>query len=407
MPQAQAATAEVGEGRARAKGNPGQPSRGRTQGRAALSRARDRGRQAAKERGKRLTALGPQVSSIDRLREGYPSRKHQAAPGVDGPTWATSGAQLETNLRDLADRRQRGADHAPPVAPVYRPQAAGRPRPSGKPPLEDQIVQRATVEGLNAVDAQACRGFSYGARPGRSPHHALEAVTVGREKRHSPWGLAADMRGFDEAIDHAWWVKCIEHRLGDQRGVRHIRQGLKAGVREEGHWRPQDAGPPQGGRARPLLATLSLHEVLDLWAAQWRRRHARGEVSIVRYCDDCSVGFQPQDAAEQFRSDLRDRFARCYLERHPAKTRLMAFGRGASERRQRRRQGKPAPFDFLGFTPLWSQTRTGKCTGRRQTVAKRLRKKWQEIKQTLRERRHWPLRQLGAWRKRGLTGPDR
>lgn len=177
--QAHAATAEVVEGRARAKGNSGQQHRGRTPGRAALARALDRVRQAAKDSAMRLTAWWHHVHSIDRLREAYYSLNHDAAPGVDGPTGAAYGAQLETHLRELSDRLQRGAYQAPPVERVYIPPADGRQRPIGTPTLEDKIVQRATVEVLNAIDEEECVGFSYGARPGRTPHHALAAVTGG------------------------------------------------------------------------------------------------------------------------------------------------------------------------------------------------------------------------------------
>jgi group II intron reverse transcriptase/maturase len=235
MKQAHAATAEVVEGRELAKGNSGQQTRVRTQRRAALSRALDRVRQAAKDSAMRLTALWHHVHSIDRLREAYDSLNHDAAPGMDGQTWADYGEQLETNLRDLADRLARGAYQAPPVERVYIPKADGRQRPIGKPTLEDKIVQRATVEVLNAVYEPEFLGFSYGARPGRSPHHALDAVTVGIEKRNVNWVRDADIRGFYDAIDHEWLVKFVEHRIGDQRVVRHIRKWLKAGVLEDGH----------------------------------------------------------------------------------------------------------------------------------------------------------------------------
>jgi RNA-directed DNA polymerase len=402
--QAQGATAEVVEGRELAKGNPGQQNRVRTQRRTALSRALDRVRQAAKDSARRLTALWHHVYAIDRLREAYYSLNHDAAPGVDGQTWAAYGEQLELNLRGLSDRLRRGAYQAAPVGRVYIPKADGRQRPIGKPTLEDKIVQRATVEVLNAIYEQEFLGFSYGARPGRSPHHALDAVTVGIEKRNINWVLDADIQGCYDAIAHEWLVKFLEHRIGDQRVVRHIRKWLKAGVLEDGQWRPQEEGTPQGGSASPLLANLYLHYVFDLWAAQWRRRHARGDVIIVRYCDDFLVGFQHKDSAEQFLRDLRERFHRFHLELHPDKTRLIEFGRWASDRRQRRGQGKPETFDFLGLTHICSQTRTGKFTVRRKTVAKRLRTKLQEIKQTLRERMHWPIRQLGAWLKSVLMG---
>jgi group II intron reverse transcriptase/maturase len=405
--QAQVATAEVGEGRELAKGNAGQYNRVRTQGRAALTRALDRVRQAAKDRGQRVTALWHHVYTMDRLREAYYRRNHDAAPGVDGQTWTAYGEQRDTNLREVSDRLQRGAAQAPPVERVYIPKADGRQRPIGKPTVEDTIVQRATVEVLNAVYEQALLGFSYGARPGRSPHHALDAVTVGMEKRNSTWVLDADMRGFYDAMDHAWLVKFVEHRIGDQRVVRHIRKWRKAGVLEDGHWRQQEAGTPQGGSARPLLAHLSLHYVFDLWAAQWRRRHARGEVILVRYCDDFSVGFQHKDDAEQFLSDLRERCHRFHLELHPEKTRLIACGRWASARRQRRGQGKPETFDFLGVTHMCGTTKRGKGMVRRCPIAKRLRKKLQEVQQTLRERMHWPIEKRGAWLTRGVGGHDR
>jgi RNA-directed DNA polymerase len=205
-----------------------------------------------------VTALWHHVCTMDRLREASDNLNHDAAPGVDGQTWATYGEQLDTNLRDLADRLKRGAYHAPPGERVSIPKAEGHQRPIGKPTLEDNIVQRATVEGLNAIDEPECLGFSYGARPGRSPHHALDAVTVGLAKRHRNWVLEADMRGFYDAIDHAWLVTVGEPRSGDQRIVRHIRKWLKAGVLEDGQWRPQEEGTPQGGSASPLLAHLSL-----------------------------------------------------------------------------------------------------------------------------------------------------
>jgi RNA-directed DNA polymerase len=207
-----------------------------------------------------------------------------------------------------------------------------------------------------------------------------------------------------DAIDHAWLVKFIEHRIGDQRVVRHIRKWLKAGVLEDGHWRQRDEGTPHGGSASPRLANLYLHYVFARWAAQWRRRHARGEVIIVRDCDDCIVGFEHKDTAEQFRRDLRERFRRFHLALHPDTTGLLECGRWARDRRQRRGQGKPETFDFLGLTHICSQTRTGTFTVRRKTIAKRLRTKLQAIKQTLRERMHWPVRQRGAWLKSVLMG---
>ena len=266
---------------------------------------------------------------------------------------------MEANLRDLSGRLERGGYHAQPVERVYLPKPDGRERPIGIPTLEDKIVQRATVEVLNAVYEEEFLGFSYGFRPGRNPHDALDAVTVGIEKRSINWVLDTDIRGFFDTLDHAWLVKFIEHRIGDRRVVRHIRKWLNAGIFEDGQWRGQEEGTPQGGSVSPLLANLYLHYVFDLWAEQWRGRHARGDIIIVRYCDDFIVGFQHQDEAERFWVELRERFHRFNLELHPEKTRLIEFGRFAVERRKRRGDGKPETFDFLGFTHMCGKTRKG------------------------------------------------
>jgi RNA-directed DNA polymerase len=286
---------------------------------------------------------------------------------------------------------------------VYIPKPDGRQRPIGIPALEDKIVQRATVEVLNAIYEGEFRGFSYGFRPGRSPHDALDAVTVGIEKRNVNWVLDADIRGFFDAIDHAWLVRFIEHRIGDQRVVRHIQKWLHAGVLEEGQWHAQEEGTPQGGSVSPLAANIYLHYVLDLWADRWRRQYARGDVIIVRYCDDFIVGFEHRDDAERFWRELRERMGQFNLELHPEKTRLIEFGRFAADRRRRRAQGKPATFDCLGCTHIGRTTRQGKFTVRRQTMVPRLRKQRQAVKNR-RRRMHWPLPQQGAWLPSVLLG---
>jgi group II intron reverse transcriptase/maturase len=397
--------AEGVEGRELAKGKTGEHTRVRTQRRSALQRALDRIRQAArKDHAAPLTALWHHVYDIDRLREAYYGLNRDAAPGLDGQTWAAYGENLEANLRDLSDRLKRGAYHAQPVERVYIPKPDGRQRPIGKPTLEDKIVQRATVEVLNAIYEEDFLGFSYGFRPGRSPHKALDAVTVGIEKRNVNWVLDADIRGCFDALDHEWLVKVVEHRIGDRRVVRHLRKWVKAGVLEEGQWHRQEEGTPQGGSVSPLAANIYLHYVLDLWAERWRRRNARGDMIIVRYGDDFLVGTEYRDDAERFWAELRERLEKFNLELHPEKTRLIEFGRFAAERRQRRGQGKPETFDFLGFTHICSKTRRGKFTVRRKTIAKRLRKKLQEVKETLRQRMHWPIPQQGAWLRSVLLG---
>jgi RNA-directed DNA polymerase len=279
------------EGRELAKGKTGEQNRVRTQCRSALQRALDRLREVARrDRARRLTALWHPIYNIDQLREAYDGLNRKATPGVDGQTWAAYGENLETNLRDLSARLKRGAYHARPVERVYIPKPDGRQRPIGIPTLEDKIVQRATVEVLNAIYEGEFRGFSYGFRPGRSPHNALDAVTVGIEKRSINWVFEADIQGFFDAMDHAWLLKFLEHRRGDRRVLRQMRKWLKAGVLEDGQWRAQEAGTPQGGSVSPLAAHISLHYVLDLWGERWRKREARGDVIIVRYADDCAPG---------------------------------------------------------------------------------------------------------------------
>jgi RNA-directed DNA polymerase len=403
--EAHAETAEVGEGRELAKGKAVEQTRVRTQCRSALSRALDRIRAAArKDRTRRLTALGHHVYDIERLREAYHSRNRDATPGGDGQAWAAYGDNLEANLRDLSDRLKRGMYHASPVERVDIPKPDGRQRPIGIPTLEAKLVQRATVEVLNAIYGGAFLGCSYGFRPGRSPHQALDAVTGGIEKGSINWVLDADIRGFFEALDHGWLVTCVEHRIGDRRVVRHRRKWLQAGVLEDGTWRAQEEGTPQGGSVSPVAANIYLHYVLDLWAERWRRRNARGEMISVRDGDDFIAGFEHRDDAERFWRELRARFQPFHLALHPEKTRLIECGRCAADRRKRRDQGKPETFEFLGFTHICSQTRTGKFTVRRKTIAKRLRTKLQEVKAALRRRMHWPIPQQGAWLGRVLRG---
>jgi RNA-directed DNA polymerase len=400
--------AEDVEGRELAKGKTGEQNRVRTQSRSALHRALDRLRQAAqRDHAKPRTALWPQVYDSNRLRGAYDGLNRDAAPGVDGQTWAAYGENLEANLRELSDRRKRGAYHARPVKRVYIPKPDGRQRPIGIPALEEKIVQRATGEVLNAIYEGEFRGFSSGLRPGRSPHDALDAVTVGLEKRKVNWVLDADIRGFFDAIDHAGLGRVIEPRMGDQRVGRHRQKWLHAGVLEEGQWHAQAEGTPQGGSGSPVAANIYRHYVLDRWADRWRRPYARGDVIIVRYGDDFIGGVEHRDDAERFWRELRERMGQFNVELHPEKTRLIAFGRFAADRRRRRAQGNPATFDFLGLTHICSTTRQGKFTVRRKTMVQRLRKKLHAVKDMLRRRMHWPIPQQGAWLQSVLLGHSR
>ena len=393
-----ASSAEPVEGRGLAKGNPSRPNRPRTQSRVGLQNALARIRQAAeRDREQRFTALWHHVYDPERLATAYFALSKEAAPGVDGWTWPAYGRDLERNLQELSDRLQRGAYRAKPVRRVYIPKADGRQRPIGVPTLEDKIVQRATAEVLNAVYETDFKGFSYGFRPGRGAHDALDALAVGIQTRKVNWVLDADLRGFFDTIDHEWLIRFVEHRIADRRVVRQITKWLNAGVLEDGRRTPTERGTPQGGSISPLLANIYLHYVFDLWADDWRRRVARGDVIIVRYADDFVVGFQHRADAERFLTELGDRLRKFELELHRDKTRLFEFGRYAAERRHRRGEGKPATFSFLGFTHLCGKTRAGWFVVLRQTMRQRMQAKLRVVKEGLRRRLHLPVREVGKW----------
>jgi group II intron reverse transcriptase/maturase len=316
---------------------------------------------------------------------------------VDGVTWAAYGQDLEANLQDLHGRVQAGRYRAKPSRRAYIPKADGRLRPLGIAALEDKIVQRAVAGVLNAVYEADFRGFSYGFRPGRNPHQALDALTVGIERRRVNWVLDADIRDFFGQLDRAWLKRFLEHRIADTRILRLIDKWLAAGVVEDGIWLETEQGSPQGASISPLLANVYLHYVFDQWADWWRRRYAHGDVIIVRFADDFIVGFAHQADAQRFLVDLRGRFAKFGLELHPDKTRLIEFGRRVAERRRARGLGKPETFDFLGFTHICAKTRTGRFWVRRITIAKRMRAKLREVKNQLRARRHQSIPEQGRW----------
>lgn len=398
--------AEGVEGRGPAKGNPQERAMLRTQGRARMQQALERVRQAAKQdRKMRFTALLHHVYNPDTLREAYYGLKRQAAPGVDGVTWQDYGKDLEANLQELAGRLKRGAYRARPTRRAYIDKADGRKRPLGVMALEDKIVQRATVEVLNAIYEGDFLGFSYGFRPGRSPHKALDALYVAQLTRKVNWVLDADICGFFDAIDRNWLVKFIEHRIGDRRIVRLIQKWLNAGVLEEGERIQSETGTVQGGSISPLLANVYLHYVFDLWVQRWRNTQARGELIVVRYADDFIVGFQHKEEAERFIKDLRERFAKFGLELHSEKTRLIEFGPWAAENRRRKGQGKPQTFQFLGFTHICGRKRSnGYFTVVRQSMRKRLQAKLAEVKAELRRRMCRPVPEVGHWLSMVLTG---
>ena len=395
--KAASAAAEVVEGRGLAKGNTARPTRPGHSAGVGVPTGLDRVREAARrDKDARFTALLHHVD-LQRLRAAYRAIRPQAAPGVDGVTWTAYGQDLEANLRDLHARVHGGAYRARPSRRAYISKADGRQRPLGIATVEDKILQRAVVEVLNAIYEVDFLGFSYGFRPGRSPHQALDALTVGIERKKVNWVLDADIREFFTNLDHRWLAKFLEHRIADQRVLRLIRKWLSAGVIENGNWSETAEGAPQGASVSPLLANVYLHYVLDWWAQWWRRRHAHGDMIIVRFADDFVAGFEHQADAQRFLADLRERFAKFGLELHPDKTRLIEFGRHAARARAARGVGKPETFDFLGFTHMCGKTRTGRFWLKRKTISKRMRAKLAEVKDQLKRRRHQPIPEQGRW----------
>src|ERR1017187_6486639 len=398
--------AEGMEGRGLAKGNLPQQNASRTPSREDALSALERVRQAAsKDKKLRFTALLHHIYNPETLRKGYFSLKKEAAPGVDGETWRHYGETLEDSLQDLSHRLKRGAYRAKPVRRAYITKADGRQRPLGVTALEDKLVQRATVEVLNAIYETDFLGFSYGFRPRRSQHNALDALYVGLLTKRVNWVLEVDIRGFFDSIDHGWLVKFIGHRIADQRVVRLIQKWLNAGVLEDGKRMRVEEGTPQGGSASPLLANIYLHYVFDLWVQAWRRKQAYGDMVVVRYADDLVLGFQYQSDAERFGKERSERVRKFHLELHPEKTRLLEFGRFAAENRKRRGQGKPETFNFLGFTHICGKTRRdGRFTVLRQTTRKRLLAKLSEVKTELRRRMHDPIPEVGKWLRSVVEG---
>jgi len=369
-----------------------------------VSQGLERVRQAARQRKKeRFTALLHHVT-VDLLREAFYALKRKAAPGIDGLKWSDYEAELEDHLQDLHARVQRGAYRALPVRRRYIPKLGGKQRPLGIAALEDKIVQRAVVAVLNAIYEQDFLGFSYGFRPRRSQHDALDALAVGICNTPVNWILDADIRSFFDTVSQEWLIRFLEHRIGDERIIRLVRKWLKAGVLEDGEWSVSEEGTPQGAVASPLLANVYLHYVFDLWAERWRRREAKGNTIILRYADDIVVGFQHEADARRFWEAMRLRFEQFLLALHPEKTRLLEFGRHAAANRRQRGLRKPETFTFLGFIFMCGKSRRGAFQLQRKTRRDRMRAKLGEIKEQLRERMHEPIPEQGRWLKQVVTG---
>jgi len=396
--------AEPVEPRAGAKGNARQQSTHRTQGRERVAQALGRVRQAARQRKKeRFTALLHHIS-IDCLRMAFFALKRDAASGVDGLTWPTYEADLDRNLTDLHERVHRGAYRALPSRRTYIPKADGKQRPLAVAALEDKIVQRATAAVLNAIYEEDFLGFSYGFRPKRGQHNALDALVVGIKSRRVNFIFDADVASFFDSVSKDWLVRFVEHRIGDLRIIRLIQKWLKAGVLENGVVTVSEKGTGQGSVISPLLANVYLHYVFDLWAERWRRHEATGDMILMRYADDIVVGFEHEADARRFWDDMRKRFEEFSLSLNPDKTRLIEFGRFAAERRARRGLGKPETFNFLGFTFICERNSRGQFLVKRTTRRDRMRATLRRIKEELRRRMHEPIPEQGAWLKQVVRG---
>jgi group II intron reverse transcriptase/maturase len=390
--------AEAMEERDRAKGNPAKRDKPWTLSQPGLPNALERVGQAARQDRKlRFTALLHHIYDVDRLRAAYQAIEPEAAAGIDGETWKHYGENLEENLQDLSGRLARGAYRARPVRRVYIEKADGRKRPLGVPVLEDKIVQRSVVEVLNAIYEVDFLGFSYGFRPGRSQHQALDALAHGISTKWVNWILDADLQSFFDTLKHEWLVKFLEHRIADQRVIRLIQKWLNAGVLEDGKRMTSKIGTVQGGSISPLLANIYLHYVLDLWIERWRKTQAKGDVVVVRFADDFVVGIQHREKADQLLIELRERFAQFGLGLHPEKTRLIEFGRRAMHERKTRGEGKTETFNFLGFTHCCGTTGRGRFTVFRKTMRQRMLKKLKAVNLELQQRRHQPIPEQGRY----------
>ena len=389
--------AESVEGRGSIEENASQSLRDRTQSRISRSRGLPGVREAARrDRKVRFNNLLHHVTP-ELLQASFFDLKKQAAPGIDGVTWDRYAEGFDLRINDLHARIHRGTYRAQPSKRAWIPKSDGKLRPLGIAALEDKLVQQAVRTVLECIYEEDFRGFSYGFRPQRSCHRALDALYMGIRTRKVNWILDADIRGFFDNIDHAWLLKFLEHRIADRRLLRLVKKWLRAGVSEEGRWSPTKVGTPQGAVISPLLANVFLHYVLDLWMEAWRKRHAQGEVIVVRYADDFVIGFREESDARRCLAELRERFTKFGLELHPEKTRLIEFGRYAAERRSKRGDGPPEAFDFLGLTHISGKTRKGDFTIRRISSGKKLRNKLRELKEALRRSMHHDLAEVGAW----------
>jgi len=386
------------EKRALTKGNSDQPTVTSTQKLGSALSGLGRIREAAKRNPQlQFTNLMHHINK-ETLYKSYWSLKRNAASGIDEMTWSEYGQGLEKRILKLYDNVQSGRYRAKPSLRTWIPKSDGKKRPIGIAALEDKVVQQALMWVFQSIYENDFLGFSYGGRPGRNQHNALDALYVAITQKKVSWVLDADIRSFYDAVDHGWLLKFLEHRITDQRILRLVRKFLRAGVSEDGEWSKTVVGTPQGAVISPVLANIYLHYGLDLWVNKWRKQNARGEVYIVRFVDDFVMGFQFRSDAELFKKELSNRLANFELELHDEKTRLVEFGRFAAQNRKARGLGKPETFDFLGFTHICSRTRKNRRFSlMRKTITKRLGAKAKEVRNVLKRMRHKPVPEQGKW----------
>jgi len=399
--------AEWMEGRASAEGNPPHETTDRMQDRKEVLVGLGRVRQRAEEDKQSEFANLFHFLKVPLLREAYYALKRNASPGLDGVNWHQYGRGLEARLPALQDELHRGSYRATPAKRTYLIKPDGRKRPLGMQAIEDKVVQMACVMVLNEVYEPSFSGFSYGSRPRRKPHDALDALHEGICRKKINWILDCDIEGFFDHLPHEPLMEIIGRRVKDRRLLRLIRKWLRVGWVEDGQRYPARVGTPQGAVISPLLANIYLDEVMDKWMSTWRREHATGDVIAIRYVDDTVYGFEHESEARSFLKQLGERLAEHGLKLHPGKTRLLEFGRFAASNRKKREQGKPESFDFLGFTHLCGKSRKGKFIVRRKTVAKRMSRKLQELKKELRRRMHEPVWKTGRWLASVIGGATR
>lgn len=396
--------AELVERRGSAEGNVSRKPVADTQRSEQASRGLTGVREAAnRDKELQFTALLHHLNEAQ-LNESFAALKRTAAPGVDGVTWREYEKGHQGRISELHERVHKGQYRAQPVKRTRIPKEDSSERALGITALEDKIVQHGTATILNAIYEQDFMGFSYGYRPGRGAHDALDALWVGIVETPVNVVLELDIRGFFDHLQHAWLLRFVRHRIGDKRIIRLIIKWLRAGVLDNGNWLDPKQGSPQGAVISPQLANIYLHYVFDLWSHRWRRTQAKGHVMMVRYADDIVMGFEHREEAERFLTQVRERFDEFGLSVHPDKTRVLEFGRHAIAKRKRQGKGKPETFDFLGFTHICAHTRTGRYTIRRKTIAKRLRRKLQQLKMELRQRMHDPVPELGEWLRSVVQG---